>query len=194
LGFSPILLFELRHNFYNLQTLLLFLTHRSQVGNNPFVVPSDYYFLSLSFFSLLAICPWLKKIKLPLVPIFIVLIVTDLYLYLPSPPHGFRMSAGWNYPGEFKVHSLIMAENLSHYNVANLIYDPQAAVQKYLLKKAGKSIDIADYTTNKYLFILSDANEYLVSQADEVASHRPFQITKQWPITNRYNLYLTIKK
>ncbi len=189
-GFSPILIFELRHDFYNFNTVLFFLGHRKTLGNNPLTSPQDYYFLNLSFWGLLAMTALLKNFRIPLRAIFLVLLFTSLLLFLPTPSHGFRMVEGWRYQDELKVHQIIMAENLNNYNIANVVYDTKANSQKYLLKKDNVKINFEDYYTNKYLFIMSRGDNYLKSLSYEVALFKPSRIIKQWKINDYVDLYL----
>lgn len=192
-GVSNLILFEFRHDFYNLKTLVLFFQNQKAVDENPLSSPSDYYLLSLLFFALLVLAGLSAKRSLPVFSFLLILIILDLYIYLPVPKSGFRMSPNWIYLSELKAHQIITSQNLSSYNVANLIYDPKAEVQHYLLQKNGQDINANDYTSNEYLFILSTAQELGQTQAYEVASHKPFQIISTWPIVNQYNLYLTKK-
>lgn len=190
IGFSPILIFELRHDFYNLNTVLLFFKHRNTLGNNPISSPQDYYFLNLSFAGLIALLMFFRKVKLPIKSMFFVLLVLSLALYLPTPSRGFRMVEGWKYQDELKVHQIIMGEKLDNYNIANVVYDMKANSQKYLLKKDNVNINFEDYYTNKYLFIMSNDNAYLESRSYEVAFFKPSRIIKQWKINDYFNLYL----
>ncbi len=190
IGFSPILIFELRHDFYNLNTVLLFFRYRHTLGNNPLSSPQDYYFLNLSFAGLIAFLMLFRKVKLPLKSIFSVLFVFSLALYLPTPSHGFRMVEGWKYQDELKVHQIVMEEKLNNYNIANVVYDMKANSQKYLLKKDNVDINFEDYYTNKYLFIMSSDSAYLESASYEVAFFKPSRVIKQWKINDYFNLYL----
>ncbi len=125
-----------------------------------------------------------------MVVISLYFIILDLLLYLPAPAHGFRMSPGWSYPDELKVHKIILSQKLSGFNVANLVYDPRSAVQKYLLQKDGVKIDSADYLTNNYLFVIASGDNFLADPAFEIRKFHSGIILSGWQINSLYRLYL----
>jgi hypothetical protein len=189
-GFSPMIAFELRHSFYNLQTILLFFRYRSSVGNNPVGNLNDYYFLSISFFAVLLILSVFRNRKWPTTAVFITLLILDLAIYLPVPKEGFRMSRGWKYEDELKAHEIIKNTGIKSFNVANLVYDPKAITQKYLLEKDGIAIDEEDYKDNQYLFVLSSNKDFLSDPAYEISALRPATVINEWQINREVNLYL----
>lgn len=194
LGISPILLFELRHNFYNTRTLILLLQHHQNVfpGIGEIWSSEPHYFLSLSFFGLLTILAILKnKIKSAfLIFLLIILGGWSALVYAAEPAHGYGMVSDWNYNDEAKVHQIITAENISNFNVMNLAYDTLAEVQKYLLQKDNLKINLYDYKSNDYLFIITDRKDFMDDAAYEIKTFRPAKVVKSWQINKRYNLYL----
>ncbi|OGD08726.1 hypothetical protein A2397_04165 [Candidatus Amesbacteria bacterium RIFOXYB1_FULL_44_23] len=192
-GFSSLIIFELRHNFYNLQTIWLFLKYRSSIGNNPTTTLADYYFLSLSLFALLGLVLILKKIKWPVVYVVIGLLIWSLLVFVPQPTHGFRMANDWDYSSEAIVHELIMKEGLTDFNVVNLVYDTKAATQKFLLKKDGIQINEEDYFQNAYLFVIGPPKTALSDPAYEVATFKPALVLKRWRINQKFDLFLLKK-
>lgn len=190
LGISPLIIFEIRHNFYNLQTIWLFLSHRSEINNHPLTSFSDYYILSLSLFLLLLLSRFVTKLHLSLNRLVFILLVLDIMLYLPFPPGGFRMAPNWSYLDELKVHQIITAQNLNNFNVANLIYDPQAATQKYLLAVSGGPALGNDYLSNRYLYVLAKDEKYSSDPAYEIRALAPFSQIGSWEIDDYHRLYL----
>ncbi len=54
IGVSPLLLFELKHNFYHIHTFLLFIQHRNELSSAGSITTPHYY-LSISFMFLVAV-------------------------------------------------------------------------------------------------------------------------------------------
>jgi glycosyltransferase involved in cell wall biosynthesis len=189
-GVFNLILFELRHDFYNIRTLFLFFQLRSGLDAHPFTAPSDYYFLSLSLALVVVFLAAVKIRKSPALILFIVLFILDLFIYVPKPAGGFRMSAHWSFLDERKVARIISSQKLPGYNVANLIYDPKAAVQKYLLSRYSAAQPQSTYIGNRYLFVLADNRELAKTQSFEVRSHVPHSLISVWKIDEYYNLYL----
>ncbi len=201
IGFSPVILFELRNQFYNTTTALLFLQKYSEikfVGGGK-----DHYYLSLSFLLLTALLALIhKKLnKLPekvfnttFIIVFVGLLVWSLTVYGKKPDAAFWAPAkNWNYEVEQKQYEIIKKENLKKYNVANIAYDNNSVVVKYLLKKDGIDIDYGDYAYNKYLFIAARKNlEYyfMDDPAYAIQIMRPYKVLKTWELNHSYNLYL----
>jgi len=181
IGFSPIFFFELRYQFYNTQTILLFVKqiftntkfHRAGLDFNP------HYVLSISFFAVLSVVAILRKYMTPKVVqlSFIVLGVWALAHTVPAPTHAFGMPANWNYLKEEKAYSLIrsnIAENrISNYAVASLNYDTLSPVQKYFLTRDNLDAHINNYTTSLFLYVIATPEEYRSTQAYEVTSFQP---------------------
>ena len=195
LGFFPLIIFELRHNFYNLRTLWLFIQHYDVVFLNKGHFPTPaHYFLIPTFFLFLAVSSlikkWLNNYRLLL--IFLVMFVWSSILYVPKPqyPYSEGGKLSWKYSDEKKVHQIISSQNLTDFNVTALFYDNKAAVQKYFLKRDKISGDFEDYYKNKYLFVINDNNNFQKYLAYEVKTFSPAKILKSWKINQKYSLYL----
>lgn len=200
-GFSPVILFELRNQFYNTTTAFMFLQKNSEikyVGGGK-----SHYYLSLSFL-LFTLCVALLHKVLNTIPekvfntVFIIafvgLMTWSFSTYAESPEAAFWAPAKhWNYEVEEKQYEIIKKENLQKYNVANIAYDNNSVVVKYLLKKDGVNIDYGDYTHNKYLFVAARKNlEYyfMDDPAYAIQIMRPYKVLKTWELNPMYNLYL----
>lgn len=192
LGFFPMIFFELRHNFYNIRTLLMFLEEKNSVFSQGGGFDESHYYLSINL-GLLALFASIKKIKLNWVMVGILglfLCLLSLTKISSKPTRGFGMSANWNYLMELKANEIIRSNNVRDYNVANLIYNTKASVQKYLLKINGENIDEENYTTNKYLYIITDKDDPLNDPAYEVNWFKPSTLIHDWDLNNQYHLYL----
>ncbi len=191
LGFSPILLFELRNHFYNTQTLLLYFSHRRQMFSGGGGLPA-HYFLSISLFIFILLSWKLRKFITEkfCIAVVIILFIIDCGLYATTPSRGFGMVSDWNYPLEKKANEIIQSENLHDFNVANLGYDTTATVQKYLLKKDNVQINYDDYYKNRYLFVITDKKNFMDNPAYEVHSFKPSFTVKKWQLNEKFQLYL----
>ncbi|MDO8638996.1 MAG: glycosyltransferase family 39 protein [Candidatus Daviesbacteria bacterium] len=190
IGFFPLILFEIRNNFYNLQTTILYLNN-PRTGQSINFSEISHYFLSLSIFSIIVLFSIFNKLnKLFLVTLFIGLFIWSLVLYIPKPTQSFRTVKNWNYLNEEIVYKTIKEESLSNFNVVNLSYDTLALVQKYFLKRDSNTIDFANYSNNKYLYVINSDTSFMNNPAYEINTFKPSSIIKQWPINTHYNLYL----
>lgn len=192
LGFSPMIIFELRHNFYNIRTLGMFLGEDSSVFGNGGGITQRHYFLSIGL-SLLALFTTIKKIRLIWLWVYAItigLFVVCLNKTLIKPSHGFGMALNWNYPMELKTNNIIKSNVIEGYNIVNQIYDTKASVQKYLLKIEGENIDEENYSTNRYLYIITDKIEPLSDPAYEANRFIPSTFKQKWDINSQYRLYL----
>lgn len=201
LGFSPLIIFELKHNFYNLNTLILFIKNWSQV-DRPGSITTPHYYITISFMMLIVFLGLFAK-KIKKISNFYLLIFTLIiglyafWLNLPKPPHAFwAPTSPWNYLSEKRIYEIIRSTDIkSDFNIANLAYyDTPAIVIKYFLKRDGYQIDYSDYYRNKYLFVVSEGDKYLVNPAYEIATFKPRKIINQWKINERFDLYLLERK
>lgn len=192
-GFSPLIIFEVRNQFYNTQTLFLYITHLKEiVMNDGSSSISPHYFLSISLLLIIFLLFFIsKKISLFHTLLFAgLLFMGSFFYYAKMPDRSFGMKNNWNYLDEERTHSFIVHEGLHNYNVANLGYDTMATVQKFLLNRDGSTEHFDDYYHNKYLFIISDTSHYMKNPAYEVNTFKPSKIIKIWKINTMYSLYL----
>lgn len=200
-GFSPLILFELKHDFYNIRTMILFAQNWSQV-DRPGNITIPHYYLSLSFMALITIlgifAKQIKKITNFWLFIFgIFLFFYSLLIYTKKPVHAFwAYTSPWNYLAEKKIYDIIRQTKLSKdFNIANLAYyDTRSIVIKYFMKRDGYAINYDDYYGNKYLFVISQGNKYLFNPSYEIATFKPHKILRQWQINSRYNMLLLERK
>ncbi len=185
-------LFELRNNFYNFQTLFLYIKNIDKVFKVKSNVFVSYYFLNIYIFILIIVTNLIKKYitNRKLVFLILSLLVIDLFMYGRIPKHAFGMEEDWNYLNEEKVYKIIRNENITNYNIVNLGYDTVAVVQKYLHRKDGIRYNFEDYYNNKYLFVVSKYKNFMENPAYEVNTFKPSRIVKKWEINNTYKLYL----
>lgn len=196
IGFLPLVLFELRNNFYNLQTLILFIHNKNQIFTSTFSLgfseANYHYFLSISFFLILFLVFYFRKaLNLKAIfSLFIILLTFSVTSFINKPEEAYGMSNNWNYLKEAKVYQIIAEQNLTNFNIFNQIYDSKAHVQKYLLKKNGINIKEDDYTYNQYMYIITNRKDFMEDLAYEIREFTPYKLIGLWNIDNLNFLYL----
>lgn len=191
IGFSPVILFEIRHDFYNLRTVILFIQHFNEVflssGGKPI---SPHFFLSVSLVALSIILVLLKKfVNKYIVVGAVILLLPFSVQYLKQPNRMYNSDIPWRFEDELKVYGIIKKFDLKETNVSHLDYNNTAEVQKYLLARDGKPHS-SDYYTNRYLFAVSKTNMLDSYKAYEISTFSPRTVVQSWPISTTYTLYL----
>lgn len=192
IGFSNMLLFELRNQFYNTKTILLFF---SSIGKSETIGHFDlvpHYFLSVSFMIFIVFMYIFRKKMSWKVNTFLftALFIWSALTYFPKPSSAFGIPNQWQYEDDIKVYNIISESKISKYNIVNLAYDTLATTQKYLHAKNDKQFDFGNYSSNEYLFVVSADDQYLQNSAYEVNSFIPSELIQSWPINEKYSLYL----
>jgi len=199
IGFSPLILFELKHDFYHTRTLLLFIQHYKELDSAGSIYTPHYY-LSISF-MLFVVFLGLTKKMLPKGRSFIItcsILSVLLFAWTAAdnfhkPQQSFWSPAPyWSYVDEYNAYQIIESQNLKDYNVANLAYyNTEAYFIKYLLKRDKEAINYDDYYHNKYLFVVKKSNTKIFDTLSyEVAFFKPSKLLKTWQLNDHYNLYL----
>lgn len=192
-GFSNLVLFELRHNFYNLQTIIFYLSKPKEITGHWF---SDYYLLSESVFILLIIFNLLKKqiSNYVNITIFVILFIIGI-LYVTTIAKTKQYPKNWYYNDELKTYQIIKnsLNTVKDFNIFEF-YDTKGSTQKYFLKKDDIKIDYDNYLTNKYLYVLYANDQYMEDPSYEINRFKPSKIIKIWSINKFYKLYLLKRK
>lgn len=189
IGFGNLIVFELRNNFYLLQTLWIYVNHPKDVSQH-WIAP--YYLLSIVFFGCLAALAIFKK-KLSNT-IAAALFTTLLVICIPYVTTGARERSypkGWYYEDDLEVYGIVK-KNLDTYQDVNIFsfYDATGNAPKYYLKLDNIQLDYDDYYRNKYLYVIYPDDQFMKNAAYEVASFTPSKIVTTWKINSLYNLYL----
>ncbi len=192
-GLSPLLAFELRHDWFNSQGILAFLTTPQPRQFNlhylSFLVPFIFIGLSMVFSRL----PRLFFILVTL----IILIANFPALNL-NPTHGYTMPANWNLPHAFKTAQIISQDvaqtNPSSFNIAaTLDGDSRALPLRYLLISQFRTIPLGveQYPQAQVLYLVTrlSQKEALSHGLWEISSFSPQEVTKTWLLVADINLY-----
>lgn len=198
-GVLPLLIFELRNQFYNINTLLLFYQHKNELdmrGNR------NHYYLALSFVVLLGfmglINNRIKRLNAKTLNIFLSFLFVFLFIFAAQitfvrPSTAFWSPIpNWNYLAEVKVYDIVKSQNLTDFNVTNQLYDPLAITQKYMMKRDNIKINYDEYYYNKYLFVVDKTGkeDYMENPGYEVRTFRPYKLLKTWAINDYYSMHL----
>lgn len=157
LGNFPYVIFELRHNFYNLKT---FLENGANPHNLTFATPFYYYgFMSIYLWAIAVIYFQVGK-KICYQNKVIILLVSLLLVVkgnFPIPNHAFGMPSGWTVGKEKFVAAKICEDtNKKNFEVANLISgDYRAEELRWWTQLCGsKSLPYDGYPIADTLFLI----------------------------------------
>ena len=201
-GFSPLILFELRHNFYNFRTFLAFIIASLKGGNEaslytPGYILQYYTLPYLPFIYLLVSFLLVKLEKIHKVLVYLLItgyIIYCLVIILPVPSNGFHSAEGWNYHGLQKAKEIIISENRKDYNLVDLLTgDIRAIYLRALLTLSQKPhMTVDEYPDSKYLFIYSKVpiEELLKGSLWEMDVMKPLNLEEKWFLQNDIYLYL----
>ena len=197
-GLGPLLLFEIRNNFYQIRTVAYYINYTANNSPNSPTINigvAPHYFLSLSLFiAIVIVYKFSNKLKkYHLYTLIAFLLFIDLLIYIPKPTHGFGMVENWNYSDELKSHEIIKSSDIENYNIANLTYNTTAEVQKYLLLIDGIDGYFDDYYSNKYLFVITNKDDYQNDPAYEISNFKPHRVNEVWEI-DEYNELILLER
>ena len=197
---SPLVLFEFRHNFYNLRTLIFQLKYGELSAGYTFALP--YYFLfpaiPVAGFLLGFFLQKLKSSKF-LMPTVILLgfaslwfLRVDLGVYGRKPAYP----VGWNLTRQKEVISLIIKDNEKEFEVAETINsDTRASEIRWWLRRAGIGVmGIADYNKAPVLYLVApESRPAEKEEVWEVFSMRPFRIEFKKDLGDNLFLYKLVR-
>lgn len=174
IGYSPIILFELRNNFYNFRTILEYL---SSPKTDNFIFQPYYFIFLIPFLSFL-----LAKLKTNYIFLLAYLPFYFLLYEKQTPSYSTWQKA-----------SQIILENQNknnNFNVANLTYgDTQAWALRYLLYSKGlTSNPVNHYPQDQTLWVVSSPGKLISQKVWELNSF-PSSPTAKYLLDHDLNLY-----
>ena len=193
LGNFPMIIFDLRHNFYNLRTMITFLMET--LSNHQSGFSFEYYhflYLLVPLYLLAAIL--MKKFFIPKTAGLL------LILYVLISYQGFHL--GDKYPAGMpkgtslniikKISSIIAADAPGKYEVASIIDgETRAENIRYLLKYVNKKTPMGSdqYPNADILYVVSYTDqEPLTKSVYEIDSLKPAKIDNTWQINDLIKL------
>ena len=200
-GELPYIIFELRHNFYNISTLIFQLQsgglfESSRFGSGYYylypLVPYATFFLGYVFNKLLT-----RKRRLLVTALVILVSIYFLILSLGSPgqtpiyPQGLGMSE------QKKIVNLIVQDNEKKFEVAETISaDTQATEIRWWLREAGiKVMEVSEYDKAPILYLIApESRPPKDEDVWEVRALRPIRVEFKNDLGNKIFLYKLIRE
>jgi hypothetical protein len=188
-GFLPLLLFEIRNNFYNLNTLLLVLKNTGT--SHVHFVFQIYYLISLFPFIIFFVSILLSKIEKKYTYLLCsgmaLFVLWSMYLFLTKPSYML------NLPALIEIATIITHDNPSHYDIVDqMTRDNRALALRYILTvQTTPPLGVAEYPQAKTLYIYSPQplNTLLVKPVWEIYSSGLNRLTKTWETSNGIKIY-----
>ncbi|MDD2823011.1 MAG: glycosyltransferase family 39 protein [Candidatus Daviesbacteria bacterium] len=199
LGFAvgnlPLILFDLKHNFYYFGTLYQYLI---DTINSPGQSKLSYYHF-LQFWPLLTIIGGVILYKIFRINKYIALLLIALYIFmnLTSPLVSFNeavgMNKGLNYNLLNKAAQIIADNKPEKFNVATTWdFDSQAHPLRYLLRFRYEMIPlgIEEYRNADNIYVMTNPT-YDINNASlyEISSFRPFKTELLTNLSNDYSVF-----
>lgn len=191
----PMILFDLRHDFYNTRTYLTYLMDTIAGKSNA---GFSYYYL-LPFWPVAAIALGVVLTKIIRWNKFMGIIVIGVYLFLnlTSGKLNFSMPSGM--PLGVKVSDIDSASRLiagdakGNFNVTEVLdFDKRAYVLRYFTEYiyGAKPLGVEEYKTPGTLYVLSLKNyDFTKSDVWEIKAGAPYKISYLTDVAEGYSIY-----
>lgn len=189
IGFLPIILFELRNHFYNLNTIFLILTHPTSTSTS--FIFNIYYFISLLPFILYWLSILLTKLsrvsRLFVYSFFVIVIFYSLVT--DFSPHVYALS----YPEAKEIAQKIVQDKPKDFNIVDqLTGDNRGTSIRYLLTVQGNMPQgVIEYGNVRTLYIYSKVplKDLLKVPVWEIKTFLPFSKAKKFTVSNNIYIY-----
>ena len=190
IGYSPLLIFDLRNNFYNIKTIFQWLW----LGGDEKIIVPIYYFLAFVPFICLGLACFVDKLKNKLVLILLMISLIGYSFYIKiNQKEALGMPGGWNYLLQEEVVNKIMKNDCpNNFNVASTISgDTRAYDLRFLLTvKNCKPMGIEEYSKAEKLFLIAPINRPPENETVwEVSTFGKFKTNQKINLTTNINFY-----
>lgn len=187
IGWAPLIIFDIRNNFYNLRTMLLWL--RLKGGNK--LMFQEYYLLYLVPIVTLLVAWCLSRFNNKIKIIVLVLVV------LWGVGATLIIDKKWTYEDLVKTKNIIYNQTESNFNIVNLSEgDSRFYSLRYLLNLSDKKPEsVENYKNIDALFVLVKKEDEIKIKNSSLWEIREFngEISQAWPINDYFNLFLVKK-
>jgi hypothetical protein len=193
---SPFLLFEFRHNFYNVQTVLFHIRYFRLSQGYTFAI---WYYYVYTFLPVIAyliafILKKLKKTRMFLPTIFLGILISIYFLIQALGTAGQKTlyPKGWSIERQKNVTQIIINDKPKEFEVAETINsDTRAMDIRWWLRDANVSVmDVVSYNTSPVLYLVTTSERPPEGETVwEVSSLRPFKIDFKKNVGEGYYLY-----
>jgi hypothetical protein len=177
----PFIIFELRHQFYNLKTIILVFTHSS----GSFDVTPHYFIFSLLIFLIFFLLYFSQKTHFP---VYLLLIAFLFY----KDQSDLNQIKSYKYPIQLKISQEISKNCPQKYNFAATNQgDTRAYDMRYLLTINHCPPDTVDnYPKDQTIFLIAPPSRPPLNETVwEISSFKPFKITSIQRLNDGIILY-----
>lgn len=202
---SPLLLFELRHDFYNLRTIILHLQYFQPSESYTFGFRHQYYYYLFPFMPLLAKLYglFLEKVKQRfgfkfLILSQLILIVFFFAYSLIGPKREALINpVGWTIERQKLIADLIVQDSRGNFEVAALVGPETRAneLRWWLRMKNRQPLGVEDYEKTDILYLVAPLNRPPEKETVwEVRVLRPFETVWQKDLGGGIYLYKLVRQ
>ncbi len=190
IGYSPLLIFDLRNNFYNIKTILEWLKYG---GDEKFVF-HVYYFLSFMPFICLGLGWFLNKLKnRKILVLLMIVFIGNSFLKVIRQNKAFGMPDNWNYILQKETVEKILENGCpGNFNVAETIGgDTRSHDLRFLLTIKGcEPMGVEEYPMAEKLFLVAPIERPVETETVwEVESLGKFKINRKEKLNEKIWFY-----
>jgi hypothetical protein len=200
LGELPLIIFEIKHQFYNTQTIIF------QIKSGGLLHTSNFNQIYYYLFPLLPLMivimgnfvSKLLKSKLKLITSLSFISIAIIFLYVDLGYYGQDpiFPSDLNIKNQQVIVNEIIKDNEQHFTVAETVSgDTQATEIRWWLRKAGKSVVAVDkYPEANICYLIAKDNRPPESEdVWEISSLKPFRVEYKKTIADQMYLYKLVK-
>jgi hypothetical protein len=188
-GFSPLIVFDLRNNFYNLETIWKWLRFGGDTKFNFQI----YYVMAFFPLATALLTRFINKYLKRTETIILTLVVIWGVVYVINQKQALGMPRNWHYSDLKVAEKIIKGDNNNDFNVVNLLSgDTRFYSLRYLLEidnKKPKNVD--EYRLIKRLWVVSneEESEVINKKVWEIESFKPKKAETKIRLNNNIYLY-----
>ena len=178
IGYSPLIIFDLRNNFYNIKTFTGWFLGGGKEGMGI----QEHYLLSLTVLLIMVISWGLSKLNRYLVGVILLGLVV-------LSTTGVTKSLNGKYKELVEIEKIIKNENMTGFEVADLTTgDTRFYALRYLLNKEGvKVMAVDEYPESDLIYVLAEKNN-LKTNVWEMEGYKNEPIN-YWRVSDKVMLY-----
>ena len=193
---SPFLLFELRHNFYNVQTVFFHIKYFKLSQGYTFAVWYYYVYtlLPVAAYLIALILKKIRKTKVFFPTIFLGVLLSIYFLIQSLGPAGQKTlyPKGWSIERQKNVTQIIIDDKPGKFEVAETICsDTRAMDIRWWLREAKVPVmDVVSYISSPVLYLVTTSDRPPETETVwEVSSLRPFKVITRVELDKDLYLY-----
>lgn len=192
IGLIPMILFELKHDFYNIRTIYYVISNGYATSGG---LPGFYFMVPIIIILILGTAIFLKKISVKNKRFFLLVLflitVTQIFLGVKSI---LLPSNQLSYIEIDSAAKIIISTQVENFNIVNLTTgNTRADSLRYTLSYKGKKpLDVEKYPEADVLFVLYKDVPHVVVESDpvwEISSNKR-KVVQKWRLGDSSNYYL----